>query len=341
MRGSRACAFAVLTLGVGAGAVALMMPGAEPQARELQGPPSQGQVCRPGAAPTRNYGERPPEPFLRYATRPIVIGCATLRSGRRLELVGYQLGRGKRTSLCIDDYDPAAGVSWGCGTNLAVGAGAIGAGGTTRSAKQPTIVEGAVTTSVARVIVRHELGGQLRKHAAAVVIVRDPAILRAIAVRRGFGRYLAEVPQRARAVSAEARNARRRPLGLTFFEGFRGPAGEGRACYGRPRIADLRLQGRAQAGHNTWVRVIARYPGGSIGSMDVAVNGSASVHADISPVRPPRQDGRITVRLPVRFDRRGTTAVDVTAKGLPLGRRCGKNPAVRRSVSKTLAVRVG
>jgi hypothetical protein len=132
-------------------------------------------------------------------------------------------------------------------------------------------------------------------------MVRDRAILRAIAVPRPFGQYLAEVPQRARAVTAEARNAGRHFLGLAFFDGFRGPIGEGRACYGRPRITGLRLLGRARTGRNIWMRVVATYKGGYIGSVDMNVNGGASVHADLVPVRPRRECGRRIVRLPLRF----------------------------------------
>jgi hypothetical protein len=218
--------------------------------------------------------------------------------------------------------------------------GAIGAGGTTRSAGHPTVVEGTVMASVASVVVRYELGRRLRRQAAAVVRVRDRAVLRAIAVPGPFGRYLAEVPRRARAVTAEARGPRLHRLGLAFFEGFRGPIGEGRACYRRPRITGLRLLGRARAGANSWVRVVATYKGGYIGSVDVSVNGREMGHADLVGVWPRSRGGRRVVRLPLSFARRGTAAVDVTAEGLPLSRRCGKRSLLRRSAPKTLAVRV-
>jgi hypothetical protein len=144
MRASRVGLIASLTIGLGATSQTLVAGGSEPEAMQPQTHPAEQADCRPGATPTRPYGARPPEPFLRYGTRPIVIGCATLASGRRIELVGYQLGRGKHTSLCIDDYDLATGVTSGCGSNLVSGGGAIGAGGTTRSSGQPIIVEGTV-----------------------------------------------------------------------------------------------------------------------------------------------------------------------------------------------------
>src|SRR3990170_948741 len=58
--------------------------------------------CDVGGSPTRPYGNRPPEAFLRYGTRPVVIGCAELANGRRFELVGYQLRRSDEGSLCVD-----------------------------------------------------------------------------------------------------------------------------------------------------------------------------------------------------------------------------------------------
>jgi hypothetical protein len=43
----------------------------------------------------------------------VVIGCAELASGRRFKLVGYQLRRGDRGSLCVDHYDFDTGVTIG------------------------------------------------------------------------------------------------------------------------------------------------------------------------------------------------------------------------------------
>jgi hypothetical protein len=132
---------AALMLGVGGAALALATREGEPQAQKPQSETRQ-VVCRPGAAPTRAYGKRPPERFLRYGTRPIVIGCVELPSGRRFEPVGYQLVRRTRSSLCIDRYEPATGVGAGCGTNRVFGGGAIDATGVEWA--QPIIVEGAV-----------------------------------------------------------------------------------------------------------------------------------------------------------------------------------------------------
>jgi len=269
-----------------------------------------------------------------------VIGCATLASGRRFELVGYQLRQGKRTSLCIDEYDFESGVSWGCGRNVVFGGAAIDASSKTRLRRRPDIVSGALSTSAAEVVVRAEVDGRLRRHRAATVLVRDRQLLRAIAVRKPFGRYLVEVPRRTRAASAEALDARGRPLGLAFFPGFRSPVGQGRACYSRPRIVGLRLLGPGRAGNTSQLRVVARYPGGSIHSVAAAVSGAGRVHADLAPTRPARDGGRRVVRLPVRFPRPGTVGVDVTAEGLPLSQRCGRRPSLRGSAVKTLVVRV-
>src|SRR4051812_18186496 len=140
--------------------------------------------CRVGGVPTHDYGERPPESFLRYATRPVVIGCPVLRSGRRLELVGYQLGRTDDTALCIDHYDVDSRLTWGCGTNSVVGGGPVDATEKTILPQRPDVVAGTVSASVATVVVRFEIGGRLHRHPAVVVAVRSPRLLRAIAVAK-------------------------------------------------------------------------------------------------------------------------------------------------------------
>jgi hypothetical protein len=296
--------------------------------------------CEVGGSPTHPYGNRPPEAFLRYGTRPVVIGCAELASGRRFELVGYQLRRGDQGSLCVDHYDFETGVTWGCGSNLVRGGGAIDATSTDRTTGHVPVVAGTTAPSVARVVVRSEVDGRLRRHPAVTVSVRDRELLRKISVRKSFGRYLAEVPQGARGASAEALGARGRTLGLAFFPGFRGPVGEGRRCYSQPRVARLRLLGRARVDETSQVRVVAIYRGGYIGSIDVSVGGRRGPHADLVETNPRRAGGRRVVTLPVRFTRPGVIGLDVTAEGFPLSRRCGDRPPLRHSAPKTLAVQV-
>jgi hypothetical protein len=298
----------------------------------------QAPECRVGAEPTQPYGERPPETFLRYVTRPVVIACATLPSGRRFELVGYQLGRGQRSSLCIDQYDFSTGVGSGCGSNVVRGGGHIDAGSVTRGATGPAVVSGTLSGSVGRVVVRSEVGGRLRRHGVALVRIRDRAVLDAIRVGRPFGRYVAEVPPRARAVTADAVRPRRGSLGLAFFEGFRSAIGEARACYTRPRVARLRLLEPARVGSINRLHVIASYPAGYVTSVDVNIGGKSRIHADLAPTSSPREGGRRVVTLPVRFTRRGATGIDVTAEGVPLSGRCGERPVLRTSSPKTLVV---
>jgi hypothetical protein len=97
----------------------------------------------------------------------------------------------------------------------------------------------------------------------------------------------------------------------------------------------------ARAGGSSRARVVASYPGGYIGSVEAAVGGTGAVHADLAPLRIRRDGGRRVGTLRVRFERRGTVGVDVTAEGVPLSRRCGKHPPLRHSAAKTLVVRVG
>jgi hypothetical protein len=338
MRARSAAVMAALLSCLGVGTVAAVGAADEPPAASSRVGLAAQSDCDVGGMPTHPYGERPPEDFLRYRTRPVVIGCAELASGRRFELVGYQLGSGERSSLCIDQYDFETGVSWGCGSNVVRGR-AIDATSREHTAGHVPVVAGTVAPSVARAVVRSEIDGRLRRHPAALVAVRDPLLLRTIGVRKPFGRYLAEVPAGARAATAEALGARGRTLGLAFFPGFRGPVGEGRACYSRPRVARMRLLDPARVGQESRLRIVATYPGGYIGSMDVNVGGRGGAHADLVDARPHRDGGRRVVTLPVSFTRRGTVGVDVTAEGLPLSPRCRRGP-IRRSAPKTLVVRV-
>jgi hypothetical protein len=310
-----------------------------PDARGSRIDGGQLPACHVGGDPTHSYGERPPESFLRYATRPVVIGCAVLASGRRIELVAYQLGRGKDVSLCIDHYFFDTRDTWGCGSNVVHGGGAIDATSTVRDPGHPAVVSGTARTSVARVVVRSEVQGRLRRHRAAVVTVRDRPLLRAIGVERPFRRYLAEVPSRARAVTAEAFDARPRTLGIAFFPGFREAIGEGRGCYTQPRVTRMRLLDPARVGKRSRLRVVAVYRAGYIGSIDVGIGGRVRLHADLAPT-PNASGRRWVVTLPVGFRHRGATFIDVTADGVPLSRRCGPRPPLRSSPLRTLGLRV-
>jgi hypothetical protein len=332
MRAWNALVMAVLMTGSGVGALAL----ARPPARASEGALQAQAGCQVGAAPTQSYGARPPEQFLRYRTRPVVIGCPELASGRRFELVGYQLGRPRPSFLCIDHYDFATGVTWGCGSNLVFGGGAIDATSTSRSGGQTPVVAGTMSSPVARVVVRSEIRGRLRRHPAAIVRVRGRKLLRAIGVSQPFGRYLAEVPPGARAASAEAFGAHGRSLGLALFPGFRGPVGQARRCYTQPQVRSMRLLEPARVGRTSRVRVVAVYPRGQITSVELTVAGKGSVRAEISGA----DGGRVVIALPVRFTRRGTLGVDGTVEGLPLSKLCGKRPALRRSQPSAVAVRV-
>jgi hypothetical protein len=339
MRAKSAPVTAAVLIGLGVGAQAMAAGAGHVQAETSQAGVQAQADCRVGGPPTQPYGERPPEGFLRYATRPVIIGCAELASGRRFELVGYQLGRGERSSLCIDQYDFETRITSGCGSNVLYGGGAIDGTSREETAGHVPVVAGAVTSSVARVIVRSEIDGRLRRQPAALVGIDDRKLLRMIGVPRPFGRYIAEIPTGARAATAEALGARGRTLGLAFFPGFRGPVGQGRACYTQPRVTRLRLRKPARVGGKNRLRIVATYPGGQIGSIDVSVGGRSRVHADLSPESPRGEGGRRVVTLPVSFARRGTVLVDVTAEGLPRSKRCSTGP-LRRSALKTLVVRV-
>ena len=290
--------------------------------------------CDVGGTPTRPYVEQPPEHALRYQTRPVVIGCPTLASGRRFELVGYQLGTAEHSRLCIDHYDLEREVSWGCGSNRVANGGAIGSTSTARLRPKPPVVSGTVSRRVRWAVVRWEIRRRIRRARPTTVIVRGRELLRAIAVRRPFGRFLAEVPRRARAVTAEAFDRRRHSLGLVFFPGFRRPVGEGRTCYGRPRIAAMRLLDPPRAGERSRLRVVVTYSGGYISSLAGAVAGTVTDRVRLP--RPPdvTSRSRRVVTLRVGFRRRGTVGIDAIALGRPFSRSCGATVASEGTGSK-------
>ena len=335
-------AVVAIALTIATGSLALATQTPDPRA----GHGSANGGCHQGQAPSSGaYRERPPEGFLRYQSRPVVIGCGRLLSGRRFELIGYRLGTRKRNSrgrsaLCIDVHYPQSGESSGCGSSRVQGRGAIDATGVTRAAGKSVTVTGATRGDVAGVSVRYELRGRMRKRRAALVIVRDPDLLRAVEVKKPFGLYLAEVPPKARAVSAQARGTKGDVIGVAYFMGFGGPVAEGRRCHGRPRVTDLRLSAPARAGQRTPVKFAARYPGGYIDSAEVRAN-RAVVHADLVVPKTRRDGSRRNITLPLRLERRGTVRVDVTVEGLPLAsKRCGEDGQLRKSAPSTLAVRV-
>ncbi len=333
----RAVAAVGVVAAVAGGSIALATERTETR---IGGGPADG-ACREGQAPSSDaYGERPPEGSLRYTTRPVVIGCGQLSSGRRFELVGYRLGGRKRSSLCIDVHYPDSGESSGCGSNRIDAGGAIDATGVTRTAGKPATVTGATRGSVKRVTLRYELGGRMGRERAALVVVRDPDLLRVVKVSKPFGLYLGEVPPRARAVSAQARGTRGNVVGVGYFDGFGGPIGEGRRCHGRPRVSRLRLSTAAWNGKPNTVTFVARYPNGYIGSAEVRTDRTI-VHADLVVPKYRRDGGRRNLTLPVRLERRGTVGIDVTVEGLPLAfKRCGADGRPRQSAPKTLVARV-
>lgn len=292
--------------------------------------------CRPGAEPSRRYGERPPERHLRYGSRPVVIGCINLPQAGQIELVGYQLGV-RRPSLCIDQVE-RGGLSHGCGTDAVLGGGPIDATGSIGR----TRIEGATTADVASVLVRYELDGEVQESDASLVRVRNRPLLRRLRVSRAFGHYLAEVPPGARAVQVEARDADGRGLGVAGNNNFGPPEGEGRRCLSQPTITRLRVLRRSRTSRQASIQVRVSYPNGSIAGIRVDRGGLPALIAH----PPATQDGaarsRRTITLPVQLGRPGKRArsvpIDVIADGVAQDTTC---PAgIRRSAPRTVSVRI-
>jgi hypothetical protein len=158
----------------------------------------------------------------------VVIGCAALASGRRLELVGYQLGRGDQSSLCIDHYDFETGVSSGA----AATSSAAAARSTRRAPRAPP---GDRPSYRAPPLLRLR-GSSFAPRSAGASAARPRPRQGSRSRRSAHHRHRRSVwalsRRRPRAVArspAEALGTGDRTLGLAFFEGFRGAIGKGRA----------------------------------------------------------------------------------------------------------------
>jgi hypothetical protein len=188
-------------------------------------------ACRVGRAPTRPVPRvrAEEEEGIRRTTRPTVLGCGRLPSGRRFELVGYRqtTGRGRRTILCIDTVLLPRGDSFGCGDETVARGGHIEAGGVTTEIGKRTIVEGSASASVASVVVRYGRGRTELPRRAVLIRVRRESVLRKIRVRGAFGYYLGEAPPRSLPLTVEARDEHGRTIGRATFSRTR-PPGSGR-----------------------------------------------------------------------------------------------------------------
>lgn len=263
----------------------------------------------------------------------MVLGCATLPSGKQLQLVGYQLGE-RSTQLCIDTVDVSDGSASGCGNDRVLGGGAIDATARTGATPSNTRIAGATSGAVGRVVIRYELDGKLRRSEARLVRVVDRQLLRTLQVSRPFGRYLAEVPRGARAVHALAFDTRGRRIGIAAFEHLGGPQREGRACYSLLRITRVGLLGPRRRRAGATVVVHVAYPNGRLLGVNAGYLGRGII-ADLVPTTDAEQ--RIT--LPVRLPDRRTAVFEVGADGRPRdAQRCGGE--LRHAQPKTLVVRL-
>jgi hypothetical protein len=191
-----------------------------------------GQFGDPFAPPPCRVGEerssqRVPDEErsgIRKLTPLIVIGCVRVRhSGRRYELIAYQLTRSRGPSLlCIDTYVAATGSSYGCGNDRVLHGGKIDLTGTSSVTRGgPTTVSGATSADVARVTISFCRQSRPVTRRATLVRVRDADLLRRLNVARAFGRYLVEVPLSARRLRVHAFNAAGRMIGTARPTGAR------------------------------------------------------------------------------------------------------------------------
>ncbi len=178
---------------------------------ELRALAQRAELCRPGR---RERARRLPERSLRARGPRVVLGCARLAGGRRVQLVGYRYSaaRSRSSELCIDTVDLATATTTGCGGDRVVGA--LTVDGRTTFDDRPAVLTGAARAAVRRVQVTYRTRTSgARTVPGALVRVEDPAVLRALRLRRAFSRLFVEVPLSARRVVVEGYDARGRLLG--------------------------------------------------------------------------------------------------------------------------------
>jgi hypothetical protein len=186
-----------------------------------------------GGEPTHRYGRDAPEAGMgiHYETRPVVLAADRLRSGERFELVGYQLSSRGQSDLCIDVTFPDRDEAHGCG-NDSVRAQSISSG-----PGHPTQVDGATSAEARRVVVHYEVEGVPGSREAVLVHVDDPEVIRRIRVDGPFGFYVAELPEGAQDIVAEAFDAGGRSMWRAVFS---------RPDYSRRRSPDFQERPRSQ-----------------------------------------------------------------------------------------------
>lgn len=186
-----------------------------------------------GGEPTFRYGRDAPEAGMgiHYETRPVVLGTGLLRSGERFELVGYQQSARGQSNLCIDVTFPDRGEGHGCGND------SERTQSISSSPGHPTQVDGATSADARRVVVHYEVDGVPGSREAVLVHVDDPEVIRRIRVDGPFGFYVAELPEGARDIVAEAFDASGRSMWRAVFY---------RPDYSRRRSPDFQGRPRSQ-----------------------------------------------------------------------------------------------
>jgi hypothetical protein len=146
-------------------------------------------------------------------TPPVVLAAGWLRSGLRFELVGRRLSSRGKASLCIDVTLPDRHEAYGCANNRGRAQGQFVSWGRV----DLTLVNGATSPAARRVVVHYEVDGVPGSREAVLVQVDDPDVIRRIRVDGPFGFYVAELPEGARDIVAEAFDAGGRSMWRAVF----------------------------------------------------------------------------------------------------------------------------
>jgi hypothetical protein len=194
---------------VAVAAVAASGPGEPSRASEAGGP------CPVGRAPTDAGQWRRVDG--RRVKELIVLGCGRLSDGRRFELVARRFPR--ETFFCLDAYFPRRRAALECGALPRPQHGLIdvsafaGPGGRAARRLGGSVATGAAAAGVARVELVVTRRGSERRRQAALVRVRDRALLRRLGLRRAFGFHASAPPRTVRRARIDAFDKRGKLLG--------------------------------------------------------------------------------------------------------------------------------
>ncbi len=170
-----------------------------------------------GGESSQRYGAQPPEEFLRYSDRPVVVAVGE-RNDFRYELAGYRQGRpGAPGELCLDvaiTRNPAGDPGlqkFGCFSPKGHAQGQT-------SSNTQTLLVGATAQPATRIRIDYTIGNNDGRADAVIARASDVSVLRRIGINAPFVFYVAPIPGDPQRASAHAFNSNGARLWSTTFD---------------------------------------------------------------------------------------------------------------------------